>query len=59
MIVFEKFYDGESLYDIDRDVAESMQGEYNPLVLKIPSDEFGIQRGTFKVTIQWFSENEL
>jgi hypothetical protein len=56
MKVFEKDYDGESLYDLGRDIAESIDVTYNPIVKDIPQDEYGIQLGTFKVTIEWSEE---
>ena len=57
MIVFKKEYDGESLYDLGRDIAEAIDVTFNPIVEEIPQDEYGIQLGTFKVTIEW-SEDE-
>ena len=57
MIVFKKEYDGESLYDLGRDIAEASDVTFNPIVEVIPQDEYGIQLGTFKVTIEW-SEDE-
>ena len=53
MIIFEKEYDGESIVDLDRDVYECLQEDYNQIMTKIPQDEFGFQKGTFKVTIEW------
>jgi hypothetical protein len=53
MILFKKEYDGESIYDVERDVFETFQADYNALVHAIPVDEHGIQKGTFKVTIEW------
>lgn len=55
--ILEKEYDGESLYDLERDVSEALIAEYNPVIMDIPQDEYGIQYGTFKVTIEW-SNNE-
>lgn len=56
MVIFEKEYDGESLYDLARDIAEAMQEDYNPTVGEIPQDEHGFQLGTFKVTIEWSND---
>lgn len=56
MIVFEKEYDGESLYDLGRDIAEAIDVTYNPIVEEIPQDEYGFQLGTFKVIIEWSKE---
>jgi len=56
--VYEKVYDGESLYDLERDIAESFDPRYNPIVESIPQDKHGIQLGEFTVTITWKNENE-
>lgn len=53
MILFKKEYDGESLYDLERDVTEAVQEDFNALVAIIPPREDGTMRGTFKVTIEW------
>lgn len=56
MIIFEKQYDGESLCDLGRDIAESVDETYNEIVKEIPSDEHGFQLGTFRVTVTWSAE---
>lgn len=48
--IFEKNYDGESIIDIDRDIHEAFEEPYNKL---IPTDDYGIHIGNFKVTIEW------
>lgn len=53
MEIFKKEYDGESLYDLERDVVEALMEEYNSVVGEIPQDEHGFQQGTFEVTITW------
>ena len=58
MRVFEKKYDGEEICDIERDMAEAFDAVFNPLVADIPQDKNGIQKGTFKVTIEWQPEEE-
>ena len=50
-IIFEKKYDGESIYDAQRDIEESFDERFNPLAKNIPLDEYGIQLGTFTITI--------
>lgn len=58
LLLFNKQYDGESLYDFDRDTSEAIMEEYNPLVAQIPTDEHGFQKGTFEVTITWKPDDE-
>lgn len=53
MILFEKEYDGESLYDLGRDMHEIFDEAYNPLVKFIPTDEHGIQKGRFTLKVEW------
>lgn len=53
MIIFEKTYDGESLYDLSRDIAEAFEEDSNPLVKEVPLDEHGFHKGNFKVTVEW------
>lgn len=54
--IFEKDYDGESLYDLGRDVNESLEPRFNPVVDSIPTDDLGFQIGTFKVNIEWVDD---
>lgn len=56
MELFSKEYDGESLYDVYRDVSEAFEVIYNPIINSIPQDEYRIQKGTFKVVITWEPE---
>lgn len=56
MLIFEKDYDGESLYDLSRDIAEAFDGDYNSIVNEVPQDEYGFQAGTFTVTVTWKGE---
>lgn len=58
ILVFKKNYDGESLYDFDRDLSECIMAEYNPIIENIPTDEHGFHKGTFKVTIVWEPEGQ-
>ena len=51
--IFENTYDGESLYDLSRDVHEAFDTDFNELVKQIPVDEDGFHEGTFKVSIEW------
>jgi hypothetical protein len=54
--IFRKDYDGESIYDVNRDVCEAFDEDYNPALKDIPKDEHGFQQGTFRVTIEWIPD---
>lgn len=54
--IFAKEYDGESLYDLGRDIHEAFDEKFNPDVSNIPQDEHGFHEGSFIVTIQWKPE---
>lgn len=56
VIVFDKEYDGESLYDLDRDIHECMDSTFNSVIDTIPVDEYNLMQGTFKVTVEWSEE---
>lgn len=51
--IFSKTYDGESLIDLARDVDEAFDGQINSIIYSVPVDEYGIHKGSFKVTIEW------
>lgn len=57
-IVLLKSYDGESLYDLSRDIGEAIDEAYNPIMKTIPIDEHGFQKGRFAVSILWHGEND-
>jgi len=52
-LIFKKTYDGESLYDLGRDVSEAFDEKYNPNMNGISQDEHGFMEGEFTVTIIW------
>lgn len=56
--IFEKRYDGESLYDLNRDISESTQSIFNPILETLPKDEYNFIQGEFRVKIEWVSEEE-
>jgi len=56
MVIFKQEYDGESIYDVDRDVSEAFDSKFNPIVGTIPTDEHYIQKGTFTILITWSDE---
>lgn len=49
--IFEKEYDDEPLYDLDRDIAEAFTD--NLQYEKLPKDENEFKTGKFVVTIVW------
>ena len=53
MIIFEKRYDGESLCDLQQDISDAIDSDFNEIWEKIPVDDYGFQKGQFKVTIEW------
>lgn len=58
MIILEKTYDGESIVDLQRDVLEMFNEEFDPTIATIPKDEYGFHKGSFKVKVEWVSEDE-
>lgn len=56
MILFEKDYSAESLYDLSRDVSEALMEEYNEELRNLPKDEYGFIKGCFVVKIVWEGE---
>ena len=56
MIIFKKDYDGESVVDMDRDISECLDGNFNAIAYTIPKDEHGFHVGNFKVTVEWETE---
>ena len=56
MILFEKQYDAESLYDISRDIAEALDEDYNLALSTLPKDHHGFHLGRFSVKIEWTVE---
>ena len=53
MIIFEKRYNGESLCDLQQDISDAIDSDCNEIGEKIPVDDYGFQKGQFKVTIEW------
>ncbi|WEM33208.1 hypothetical protein EJP02_147 [Escherichia phage EJP2] len=56
--IFSKEYDGEDLYDLNRDISEALDERFNTLVGSIPTDENGIQEGKFIVTVKWTAHED-
>lgn len=54
--IFTREYTDEELYDLERDVSEALQEDYNPIVGSIPKDKNGFRTGTFVVRIEWIND---
>lgn len=54
IIIHNKKYDGESIVDLGRDISEMLDKDMNPVCSSIPTDQWGLHRGVFHVTVQWF-----
>lgn len=54
--VLKKDYDGESIYDLSRDIGECLLSDFNPIVKDIPVNAHGFQKGTFQVRVTWVAE---
>ncbi len=46
----------EKEVDIQEDVCDAFDENINPAISGIPSNEYGIYKGTFTVTITWNNE---
>ena len=55
--VFGKNYSDESLYDLERDVAEAISDD-NETYMNLPRDEDGYCKGTFHVAIIWHADKD-
>lgn len=55
-IIFTREYSDEELHDVERDVTEALQEDYNPILPVIPRDKNGFRRGTFVVSIEWVND---
>lgn len=56
LTIFNKEYDGESLYDLPEDVGDSVNEDYNRAMSKVPKDPYGFPIGKFTVSIVWSEE---
>lgn len=56
MIILDKTYDGESIADIERDVSEMFNEEFDPTIATIPRDANGFMKGTFGVIVTWMPD---
>ena len=56
MKLFEKDYSSEELCDLERDISECFDPAFNKKAALIPVDRYGFSSGTYKVTVEWFSD---
>ena len=59
MVLLEKDYDGQQVYNLDDDVSMAFNPMSNPGLTTIPINEWGYLAGKFKLTIEWFGPEEL
>lgn len=59
MNIFEQKYDGESLCDVDRDISEAFDTEFNPMLENVPQDKYGFKLGTFTIKIEWSIDDDI
>jgi len=58
LTILTKEYSGEELHDVERDVSEAFDPDFNHRVIDIPQDDAEMQTGTFTVTITWEPADE-
>ena len=51
--LLERDYDGEGIVDIERDIIEALDTNYNQQAHRIALDEWNIPKGTFKLSLKW------
>lgn len=58
--LFRKEYDGESIVDMNRDVSECLDSDFNPILKDIPDMEGtpDFWGGKFVVTVTWKPDDE-
>lgn len=56
MEIFNKSYCAEELADLNRDIYECFDPASNPVVASIPKDEYGFDKGTFVVRVEWIAD---
>ena len=56
--IFRKEYSGEDINDLERDVSEAFDSDYNPVADVCTKDEHGFINGTIVVTMTWVPDSE-
>lgn len=56
--VFSKRYGGEDINDLERDVSEAFDPDYNPTAAVVTKDKHGFVDGKVVVTMIWVPDNE-
>ena len=59
MVLLEKDYDGQQVYNLDDDVSMAFNPMANPSLTTIPVNEWGYLAGKFRLTIEWFGPEEI
>ena len=60
IVLYQAEYDGESIVDMERDLSESLDGDFNPNVHLIPKmeDHPDFWAGRFVVNLTWLPDEE-
>ncbi|ATW58059.1 hypothetical protein CNR34_00126 [Pseudomonas phage nickie] len=56
--IFRKEYGGEDINDIERDMSEAFDPDYNPKAAIVTTDEHGFVNGKVVVTMTWVPDDE-
>jgi hypothetical protein len=58
VVIFERKYTDEGLYDLPRDIDECFDERFNKKIGFLKPNEDGFREGTFKVTVQWIPDED-
>ena len=56
MLILQNDYAGDEIAEIEQDVYQSLDEDFNRDLSSIPTDEHGFMRGTLRVTVEWVGE---
>lgn len=56
--IFRKEYGGDDINDLERDVSEAFDADYNQAAKVMTYDEHGFIKGKLVVTITWVPEDD-
>ena len=57
LTIFTQTYAADQVCDIERDVTEGLDPDYNDLIKSLPIDRDGFFPGSFEVTIKYLPED--